>query len=140
MKLEAVVDSVEVFEWYDGVVLGLVRAANLHALVFLLAFDPDKRRKKFCLFPLGKSEADALLALFKTQGAEGLKQSVFSKLATARPDAYFAWSEPEPGQTLELTEATPMKRTRLPVPFYPRIDDAVSESAISEWLSSENPH
>jgi len=58
-------DTVHAFDWYDGVVLGLVQpvgSTKIH-LASLLAFDPDTRRRAYALLELSTEDAIALTAL-----------------------------------------------------------------------------
>src|SRR5437867_274306 len=134
MNIESVVESIEVFEWYDGIVLGLVRFGDVQAVAFLLAFDPDRRKRKLCLIPVSESKAENLRDLFSSRGPESLDKSVFSELARSATNAYFTESEPEPGRHLELAVVESADLQRLPIPSFPHIENAISEKAVLEWL------
>lgn len=57
--------AVEVFDWYDGVVVGLGRLAGEEdtGLVSLLAYDAASRRRAYALVPLEAAEAAAVRGL-----------------------------------------------------------------------------
>jgi hypothetical protein len=75
--------AVEVFDWYDGVVVGLGRLAGEEdtGLVSLLAYDAASRRRAYALVPLEAAEAAAVRGL-RQDGLEPIYAELRALCAT----------------------------------------------------------
>ena len=76
MKNTRKVIETEVFEWYDAIVLGIVRTGNQDLATVLLAFDPDTSRRCYALIPLTKKEGQELRSTLKTDGIGFVMQEI----------------------------------------------------------------
>ena len=85
------VQAVEVFDWYDGVVVGLGRLTGEGdtGLVSLLAYDPDSRRRAYALVPLEAAEAAAVWGL-REDGLEPIYAELRALCATRTGSARVA--------------------------------------------------
>lgn len=137
MKSNWKIENTEVFEWYDGLVLGVIKAERLSALAFLLAFDPDRNKKRFCVIPMTIDQVAAMKELFKSKGPQMFDEPALSKIITDAPVRYLTWDEPKGGAIVELVEATTNESEQMSAPSFPMIDRAVAPEAISKWLAPE---
>ena|SRR6266478_3833756 len=135
MREERKVEATEVFEWYDGLVLGLVRMGNLCFLACLLAFDPDTKRRHYALVPVSEERANRLRALFKALGPQALDEVVLSETLDQCAEVYMTRSEPQDGKFVTFAKATPAEVSRLPTLSFPLVDKAVAARAILDWLT-----
>jgi hypothetical protein len=135
IKQREKVEDTEIFEWYDGLVMGLVRAEKLTAFAFLVAFNPDAKIRLTCLVPLSDTQTDELRTLFKTKGPEALNKRVFSELFSKARKRLLTADALEHGHIIALREADESEIAQIPVPYFPMIEHAVAPSAISLWLS-----
>jgi hypothetical protein len=138
-KEKQCIGSIEIFEWYDGIVLGLAHSGSSRFLVCLLAFDPNTKRKLYLLISLSQEQENKMRTLFKSQGPQAFDKQVLSEMLAQDAIIYLTTSEPEEGKIIVLVPATATQRIRLPALFFPLIDNAVTTDAISEWLGTSSP-
>lgn len=134
MKTIPCFDDIEIFEWYDGLVLGLTRAEDTHFLACLLAFDPDTKRKQYLLASLSQEQTNQLRALFQKHGPQAFNRSALSEIVTQNANLYLTSTEPEKNKQVTLKIIDAAQRVKLQDLSFPLIDVAVSPSAISQWL------
>ncbi|SRR6266478_2269863 len=135
MREERKVDVTEVFEWYDGLVLGLVSMGNLCVLACLLAFDPDAERRHYAMVPVSEDRANKLRNLFRALGPHALDEGVMWETLDESAEIYMTRSEPEDGKSIVFTRATAAERSRLPTLSFPLVDKAVAARAILDSLT-----
>ena len=68
-------DNVEIFDWYDGLVLGLACSQDSFFLVCLLAFDPDRGQKRYLIASISQEVTKRLRALFQDRGVTIIQQT-----------------------------------------------------------------
>jgi hypothetical protein len=134
MKNNISILDIDVFEWYDGLVLGLIQTEQFVALAYLLAFNPDQRQKRFCILPIAEQEAEHLRMIFKSTGPQAMDQQVFASILTGKTSVYLTCDEPERGKMLIVVDATPGEREHIPTPRFPLIDTTVDPGLIAQWL------
>ena len=129
-------DNVEIFDWYDGLVLGLARSQDSSFLVCLLAFDPDRRRKRYLLASISQEQTKRLRALFQDHGLQSFSKLTFSEIIAPSVSLYLTSAEPKQDKTVELTIMDSEQRLQLQGLSLLLIDEAVSPNAISQWLDN----
>jgi hypothetical protein len=134
MKENIHIDSTEIFEWYDGIVLGLARMQDVYFLACLLAFDPGTKRKRYLLISLSQEQSQRLRTLFNENGLQAFNKLVISEIVAHSANLYLTSTEPEEGKTVTLTLIDADQRIQLQNLSFPLIDDAVDPSVILQWL------
>jgi len=134
MKETIHIDKIEVFEWYDGLVFGIVHAGAMQYLACLLAFDPDKRRKRYLMAQLSIKDTDIIRSLFFNLGPKELNNQVISKVLGQSHGVYLTDTEPENNKILGIMVPANAKMTNYPTLSFPLIDRAITANAVSEWL------
>jgi hypothetical protein len=134
MGKKLTVDSTDVFEWYDGIVLGIGYFGEITALVCLLAFNPDAHKRAYILAFISKEKAAKYKTLLEVSGFAALNRKALSEAIINNPKIYLTRDEPLRRTTISLAELTPDQRDRLPSFYVPLLDRAVKPKRISEWI------
>lgn len=136
MKNKFQIDKADIFEWYDGLVLGVAYFGEITALVCLLAFDPDAHKRAYLLAFISQEQAEIFKALFKVSGFAAFNKKTLSEAIVKNANLYLTQDEPIRGKSISLAKVTPDQRNRLPSFYVPLVDKAVKPKRISEWLRS----
>ena len=127
------VSQIEIVEWYDGLVSGIVHAGEDVFFVYLLAFAPDLGKRKFAILSLSAVDAAHLEAAIRGGLSEAIQSSLL-EIGLAGKRVSWTSIEPRTGEPLDFHEFEPGQLLEIDPPVFPCIDRASDEAAIARWL------
>jgi hypothetical protein len=122
-----------IIDFYDGFVTGLIVTTETCYFGYLLAFDPDRRIRRFVLLPLENSEFEAFENAVRANDA-AQERLLTAALVDRMDRAQWTNVSPTIGQVLPVYAFGPQETNRLPPPRASTIDAAVSDKA-KRWLN-----
>ncbi len=129
MLNELYVDKLSVFEWYDGIVFGLISSCDEMFFAILLAFDADDGMRRYAIVPaadrdfsnVSSDDVDDLVTEAKNCAAGGLM--------------YLTSDEPHAGKSLQLKVASQEDQLAFTMLEFPFIEGAVTSNAKARWFA-----
>jgi hypothetical protein len=126
------VKALQPVEWYDGIVTGFLRLNDEIFCCVLLAFDANRERRCYLLMSVDSSAfPDVPFDEF-----DGFFRSKLEAAFAHGLPLYVTADEPLQGRSLSLRKATGIERSGLASLQFPRIDEAVLEASVTQWLAA----
>ncbi len=130
MNLLRKVEELTSVEWYDGIVTGFIRLQNDVFLCVLLALDASKARRCYLLVQVASNTIPAVDFGDVGEFFRSTLKAAFDR----KIHLYVTTDEPLQGRDLSLKEAKEIQASNLTSLHFPRIDEAVLETSIAQWL------
>lgn len=124
------VEALTSVEWYDGIVTGFIQLQDDIFLCILLALDVNRANRLYLLVHVASNTFPAIAL----DDMREYYQSTLKAAADRKAPLLVTNDEPLQGRELRLSEVTGSQSAHLELLQFPRIDEAVLESSVEQWL------